>query len=656
MSNGFQRVFVDEREKVLTLESTASFLGMSTATVRNWVKCGYLKTLSYQDTSLFSFSEIENVKLKITSGHFEKLNKRANKSNAGRTFIPEEYMQNKNGFSDLNNLVEFILQRNVDSSLALLLVCLNFLQKEKIIPKISIKEINDNENLCFTNKRIKEEIKSWFSAIKTKINEEYSYLLNCDLPKQRDALGFIYQSVLIEGKKSRNGSYFTPPTIVDEIAFEYVKSDSKVLDPCCGTGQFLLAFSKMIKNPSNIYGLDIDEIAVRIARINLLVHYVEKDFCPNIFLKNTLFDIGNYNLFNLADKAIRDFDVIATNPPWGLHFSTPEVEELKRAYPEISSCESFAYFLKTSHDLLKNGGILSFILPESVLNVKTHRDIRRFILNNSRIRKVICLDRVFKNVFTPVIRLDIEKTFKDAGDIVIQKENANHAISQSRWKSNQDYVFDIDVNESDAEIINKIYSTRHTTLKNQSEWALGIVTGSNSRHITDSPKEGYEEVYKGKDVQKFTLKKPSSFIRFTPDKFQQVAPIERYRAKEKLIYRFISKNIICAYDNQQKLTLNSANIVIPKIRNYPIKAIAALFNSSLYQFIFQKKFSSIKVLRSHIETLPLPLWDKLILNEIVSMVNGVIKGQFNMDALDEYIMDQYSLSATERNYIKEFSK
>ena len=54
---------------------------------------------------------------------------------------------------------------------------------------------------------------------------------------------------------------------------EHVKKDSKVLDPCCGTGQFILTFSDIVENPSNIYGVDIDEIAVRIARLNLLIKF-----------------------------------------------------------------------------------------------------------------------------------------------------------------------------------------------------------------------------------------------------------------------------------------------------------------------------------------------------------------------------------------------
>lgn len=656
--NELQKIYIDnDKEPLLNLENTASLLGISSATVRNWVKCGYLKTSDVNTKNLFHLSEVENIKVDIANGYLEKLNKRANKSKAERTFIPEEYLQNKSGFEDLNNIVNFVKENDIDLPFALLLLCLNLLVQEKLLSPITIEDIKLKKDLLLSKKQIKEELKSWLlETEKIAIEKEYVYLLNCPLPKHRDVLGFIYQSLLLEGKKSQNGSYYTPSNIVDEIVHEYVKKDSKVFDPCCGTGQFLLAFASIVDNPNNIYGVDIDEIAVRIARINMLIQYKDKDFIPNIVCKNTLLDIGIYDLFSLNDENIRDFDVIATNPPWGLHFTKHDLERLKKAYPKISSFESFSYFLKKSHELLKNNGVLSFVLPESVLNVKTHKDIREYILDNSQIRKIVYLNRVFKNVFTPVIRLDIEKSVKDDSEIVIQKENKNYLVNQKRWKNNQDYIFDIHANGFDTEIINKIYNTSHATLENKAEWALGIVTGSNSKYIISESKDGYEEVYKGKDVEKFILKKSSNYIQFTPDKFQQVAPIEKYRAKEKLIYRFISKNLVFAYDNKQRLTLNSANIIIPKIPDYPIKVISALFNSSLYQFIFQKKFASIKVLRSHIEHLPLPFWDNYIFSEIIRMVDDIITNQSAFEPLDNYIMEKYGLSIEERNYIKEFNK
>ena len=646
-----------EGEAVLNLESTASFLGISTATVRNWVKCGYLETLGEKTKYFFHTKEVEDIKENISNGNFEKLNKRANKSKADRSFIPEEYLEDSQRVARFHEIVDFVKRNNIDIFSSLFLVCLNLLKKEKILADLDIQDVICDKDFIFKNKQIGEEIRSWYSEIKKKdIKTSSSFLLYCSLPDQRDILGLLYQSLLSEGKKSKSGSYYTPSIIVDRIVEEYTKKDSKVLDPCCGTGQFLLAFADVVENPANIYGIDFDEIAVKIARMNLLLKYKNINFTPNIVCKNTLFDIGVYDLFSLNDENIRDFDVIATNPPWGVHFSKGDTDKLKNIYPSITSLESFSYFLKKSVDLLRDGGIISFILPESILNVKTHSDIRKIILENTHIKKISHLDRVFKNVFTPVIKLDLEKGSGENKKITIFRDEKSYEVDQARWLENKDFIFDIHTNSFDAEIIDKIHAIPHATLAGKADWALGIVTGNNKKYITNEQGNGLEAVYKGKDVEKFILSDPSNYIRFSPEKFQQVAPTEKYRAKEKLIYRFISKNLVFAYDDKQKLTLNSANIVMPKIPGYPLKVIAALFNSSLYQFIFQKKFSSIKVLRSHIEQMPLPLWDEKTFSEIIKLVDNIMERKIDFKELDNFVMDEFSLSSKEINYIKENNK
>ena len=641
--------------KILNITDVSNILGISKATVRNWVKCGDLRPIS-RSRFEFYLDEIQNVKKNIENGNIKRLNGRANKSKAERTFIPDEYLKSNINIETISEIISFIHKNKIRTKTSLFLLTLNFLRTNEILEFFNIQDIITKKDIISNNKQINEEIKSWKSEIKeSEIKDKYSFLLNCELPKQRDILGFIYQSLLVEGKKSQNGSYYTPEFIVEKIISNYVKQDSKVLDPCCGTGQFLLAFADKIDNPENIYGIDIDEIAVKIARINLLVKFKNKVFAPNIVCKNTLFGIGNYDLFSLNDKNIRDFDVIATNPPWGVHFSKADIEKLKTLYLQIKSQESFSYFLSKSIELLNENGIISFILPESILNVKTHKDIREIILHNTSIKKVYYLNRVFKNVFTPVIRLDLSKN-KDSEDIEVVKENEKYNISQSRWLNNENFIFDIHSNNFDTDIIDKVYKTKHITLKDNADWALGIVTGNNKKYILSERIENSEPIYKGKDVEKFILKKPSNYIVFTPEKFQQVAPVEKYRAKEKLIYKFISKKLVFAYDSKHQLTLNSANIIIPKIDNYPIKVISALFNSSLYQFIFQKKFSSIKVLRSHIEQLPLPIWDKKIIQKIINLVDKIIDNNSTFEELDKYIFKQFNFSKEQIEYIFKFLK
>ena len=653
MVNNTSDLSFDTHKEILNIENTAELLGISTATVRNWIKNGQLPTHNEDNNYFFYRTDVEKIKSKLLSGELEKLNKRANKIKAKRTFIPEEHIKAQTKLDELHYIINFIQKNNIKPTVALFLLSLNFLKKEKILLKANIKEIKEGKRLLSINKKIQKEINSWYLDLRNEnIKSHFSILLECKLPEQRDILGIVYQSLLFEGKKSQSGSYYTPSNIVNNIVRDYVQKDSKVLDPCCGTGQFLLAFTDVVENPLNIYGIDYDKIAVRIARLNILIRFKNKNFVPNIFCKNTLFDIGNADLFSFNDhKDIKDFDVIATNPPWGVHFSKAEIKKLKNLYPQITSFESFSYFLAKSLGWLRHSGIVSFILPESILNVRTHRDIRGIILKIAQVKKIIYFNRIFKNVFTPVIRLDLEKNNKKTKLTTIHSKNKKYKIKQIKWMSNHDFVFDIHSNNFDSKIIDKIYKIKHTTLKNKASWALGIVTGNNKKFITSESKPGFEPIYKGKDINKFILDKPSSYIQFQPEKFQQVAPEEKYCAKEKLIYKFISKNLTFAYDNHKRLTLNSANILIPEIPNYPIKVIAGLFNSSLYQFLFQKKFSSIKVLRSHIEDLPLPLWDEKTFSKITKLVDGIMQNQSNFQELDSYITNRFSFSEKEKDYI-----
>ena len=199
------------KSSIINLKNTAMFLGISTATVRNWVKCGRLKTFDKETKYLFRKKDIEEMKSKIASGHLKKLNQRANKSKSDKTFMPEEYAQDKEGFNQLWVVLSFVEKNNMDIPLTLLLIALNLLKKEGVLSKVSIRDVAQKKDLSISNQQIKKEITSWTSQINAnKLKDCFSFLLECDLPKQRDVLGFLYQSFLLEGQKSQSGSYYTP--------------------------------------------------------------------------------------------------------------------------------------------------------------------------------------------------------------------------------------------------------------------------------------------------------------------------------------------------------------------------------------------------------------------------------------------------------------
>ncbi|RJE49234.1 MULTISPECIES: N-6 DNA methylase [unclassified Dehalobacter] len=644
---------------------TAEILGISVPSVRNWIRHGYLHP-SDPDGKVFDLDEVFLLRERIAQGDFDRLRKRANKAGADKRFAPTEYILNKRTRKQIMDLLAYLIRHNIDRGWTVFVLALNLFRSSGDILSDDLKKIIDLPEAIFQRQHVRMELKNFYqdmlrtskqSSLESSLKFSYGrpdsqhleYLFNIRFPLEEDILGIIYQSLTMEGNKARLGSYFTPPGIANDAARAYIRSGQKVLDPCCGTGQYLLSFARNMDEPENIYGMDLDLTSVRIARFNLLLT-CSRDFHPNIIHCNTLTDMER------ESSAFGKFDFIATNPPWGAEIDLSVRQKMAVEFPEITSGESFSYFLRVSLDLMKDGGVVSFILPESILNIRAHADIRGYLLENCQIIRIEYLGRRFKNVFSAVIRLDLRKALPSEKDQVLVKfPEQEYLVSQERFRSNAWHIFDIYLSSQDEAIFSKVYSTRHTFLKDKADWALGIVTGDNRRYLLQTNEPGAEPIYKGSDVDKFVLKKPSSFLRFQPDKFQQTAPEHKYRTAEKLIYRFISERLVFAYDDQGSLTLNSANILIPEPGNYPVKVILALFNSSLYQFLFRKKFHTLKVLRGDLELLPLPLWEQAVIDHILQLTNQIIVGEDQFEILDQFIMEQFRLTPEERRHIRDFS-
>ena len=138
--------------------------------------------------------------------------------------------------------------------------------------------------------------------------------------------------------------------------------------------------------------------------------------------------------------------------------------------------------------------------------------------------------------------------------------------------------------------------------------------------MSDTPLDGYEPVITGKDIEKYSIAPIKRYVRFTPEKFQQCAPERLYRAKNKLFYRFIADEPIVAMDDNGRISLNSANIILPKIEGYSSKYIMAVLNSDIMSFYYKNRFRNFKVLRSCLEQLPIPICsekDRAIIEELV---------------------------------------
>lgn len=305
-------------------------------------------------------------------------------------------------------------------------------------------------------------------------------------------------------------------------------------------------------------------------------------------------------------KEIPKFDYIYTNPPWGKKMDKETKLKITKNIDFSENSDTYVLFLLACLKKLKADGKLGFLLPESFFNISVYEEIRKRVLQYS-IERLKNYGKVFKGLQTQAVGIILKNNeFKENKNhlVICESENKKSSIHQKSFQKMPKYIFNINCDQEERKVIEYLFSIEHITLKNNAQWALGIVTGNNAKFVKNI---GDTPVYKGADITKNGLKNASSFINLNDWKmYQQVAPLSFFQAKEKLIYKFISSDLCFYYDTGENFVLNSANILITN-QNFPIsmKTLAAIFNSDFMNWFFQKIFNTHKILRGDLELLPI---------------------------------------------------
>ncbi len=506
-------LFENMEEISLSVNDVASQLKVSTASVRNWLKTGYLKQINPHRISRSSFEYFKN-----NVAGFEKLRSRANKS---------------------------------------------------------LKDRHDHE----------------------KLQRKFQNLLKEKNLELQD-IGTQYEISLSDSYRNKEGVYYTPVEITERF-FRYLPENATGLsfcDPCCGSGNFIMtAIAKGFK-PENIYGYDTDPFAVTVTKERIFKHtgYKTNQIIYQDFLKSTLEHDSPY------------FDVILTNPPWGKKIN----KEQKKIYAQIfcagKSLDTSSLFFFAALSRLRADGILGFLLQDAFFNVASFEDVRKQALS-LRLKALLDFGKPFKGLLTKAKGIILQQKKAPIGNHVECEANKETAPRlQDSFSRNPKSILNFLCTSEASEVIEYLYQQEHVTLSGQASFGLGIVTGNNKKFCIGVQKEGYLPVLKGTDLHKDGIDAPSNFIPGDLSLYQQVAPKSLFLSKEKLIYRFISSDLVFYHDCQQRFFLNSVNMLVLG-NDFPIRAkqLAQLLNSRVINWLFKSIFETHKILRSDIESLPI---------------------------------------------------
>jgi len=433
----------------------------------------------------------------------------------------------------------------------------------------------------------------------------------------------------------------------------------KIVDPACGSGaflnqalNFLIAEHKSIDDiiaeltntplrlfdtersilENNLYGVDINEESVEIAKLSLWLRTAHKDrklsnLNSNIKCGNSLIDdpeVAGDKAFDWNEEFSEimsngGFDVVIGNPPY---IPTEYISEIDKVYLESTYKSAFGrinlypIFYEKGIQIIKNNSLLGYITPYTILKNQYYMEARKYILENVSILKIIDFKgvTVFEDAAVDSIILILKKENK-VNNYYTQIFNIEDFISyrfqslkiaQREIFTNNDLALFVSPN---VKVIERI-SKKTVQLKTIVNFNQGIITGNNKKFITNIQNELTKKVLTGSNFNRYYLNNPNQYLIYDIQKLHRPRKRKIFETNEKILLRQTGSYPICSLDTMKYYTLDTIHNGIVFNKEYNSKFILSLLNSKLLRFLYEnqinesgKVFAQVKII--YIDSLPI---------------------------------------------------
>ena len=291
---------------------------------------------------------------------------------------------------------------------------INFIDKTK-------KEI---VNYYTTN--LKEDFsKDFIEGCINKIISNYKkkYVSNIEIDIHE--FSFFYEELIPYHKRKLSGEIYTPKSIVcyilDMIGYNSKNKieNKKIIDVSCGSGSFIIEIIKRFllrycekynvndiielnndllkrlirKIRENIHGIDINPIACILCQLN--IHFLLFNAYNKIIEKENNFSFPIFSIYNKNSLTISTkykYNYVVGNPPYLFVRDIPDNQKLiiesQNFKTKIGQYDYYQIFIELGIKFLREKGFMGYIVPDSLLVLSNRANIRNYIKNNTKIKKI----------------------------------------------------------------------------------------------------------------------------------------------------------------------------------------------------------------------------------------------------------------------------
>ena len=319
------------------------------------------------------------------------------------------------------------------------------------------------------------------------------------------------------------------------------------------------------------------------------------------------------------------FSLVIGNPPYVRpHRLSAETKELLWSLYEtyVKKSDLYCCFIECSiRSILMPGGCLSFITGNGYLRLDSFEVLRKFLLRETRIRRLVDFtDNVFESaaVRTALMVVTRETPCDSNIEVATVSSKADlwthrfSSLPQSKFRRTYKHVFDVAMDATSEAAKAQMWERSKSIEQRGFQLSFGLKTGDDDKFLTHAPTTTeHRKLIRGEDAGRYQIEFKGEYVWYVPDRMRahrttaRPGTADRFE-QPKVLVRDTGGGLRATFDPENFYVKDMLVVADPLKCPAKLKYLTGVLNSRPERYYYETTFPTIHVQRDELASLPIP--------------------------------------------------